>query len=153
MSDASVTLSVATVPGVGHVLVNGDGRTLYVLASEKGGRITCTASGSCTKYWPPVILPSGAAHGIAGRGVQASSLGSVSSPSGELRLTYAGWPLYTYVGDSRAGQASGQGVKDSFGVWWVLSPAGTPVTSGTSSPTAPSTPPTTSAPSSGGAGF
>ncbi|HET6874575.1 MAG TPA: hypothetical protein VFH70_07340, partial [Acidimicrobiales bacterium] len=79
--------------------------------------------------------------------------------SGDVRLTYGSWPLYTYVGDSGPGQATGQGVKDSFGVWWTLSPSGSPVTSAASSSSAgpaapgPTTPPVTSAPASGGAGF
>ncbi len=150
-SNASVTVSLASVNGVGRVLVNGEGQTLYVLASEKGGKVMCTATGSCTKVWPPAVLPSGMAHGIAGSGVQGSLLGTVTSPSGDVRLTYAGWPLYTFTGDSGPGQATGQGVKDSFGVWWVLSPSGAPVTAGASS--ASTAPPATSAPASGGAGF
>jgi predicted lipoprotein with Yx(FWY)xxD motif len=149
-ANASVTVSAASVPGVGTVLVNGNGRTLYVLESEKGGKVTCTAAGGCTAVWSPAVLPSGMSQAIAGSGVQASLLGTVKSPTGDVRVTYGGWPLYTYVGDSGSGTAKGQGVKDSFGLWWVLSPSGTPITTSSSSPTPP--PPTT-APQSGGAGF
>jgi predicted lipoprotein with Yx(FWY)xxD motif len=161
-SNASVTVSAASVPGVGSVLVNGNGRTLYVLESEKGGKVTCTATGGCTTVWPPAVLPAGMSHGIAGSGVQASLLGTVMSPAGDHRVTYGGWPLYTFEGDSGSGTAKGQGVKDAFGVWWVLSPSGTPVTTGSSTPATPapaSTPsspapaPSTTAPKSGGAGF
>ena len=150
-SNASVTVKVATLPGLGSVLVNGDGRTLYVLASEKGGKVTCTSAGGCTTIWPPEVVPSGMAHGVAGSGVHASSLGTVTSPSGDVRLTYAGWPLYTFVSDKAAGQATGQGVRDSFGVWWVLRPSGAPVT--TSASSSRGSTPATSAPASGGAGF
>ena len=156
-SNASVTVSAASVPGVGRVLVNGNGRTLYVLASEKGGKVTCTATGGCTTIWPPAVLPSGMSQGIAGSGVQASLLGTVKSPAGDVRVTYGGWPLYTFAGDNGSGTAKGQGVKDSFGTWWVLSPSGTPITTAPSTPaaappaSAPSTP--TTAPASGGAGF
>jgi predicted lipoprotein with Yx(FWY)xxD motif len=143
-SNASVTVSAANVPGVGSVLVNGNGRTLYVLASEKGGKVTCTATGGCTSVWPPAELPSGMSQGIAGSGVQASLLGTAKAPDGSVRLTYGGWPLYTFTADTGSGTAKGQGVKDSFGLWWALSPSGTPVT--TSS--APSSP--TTVPSSGG---
>jgi predicted lipoprotein with Yx(FWY)xxD motif len=155
-SNASVTVSAARVPGVGTVLVNGNGRTLYVLASEKGGKVTCTAGGGCTAIWPPDVLPSGMSQGIAGTGVEASLLGTVKSPAGDTRVTYGGWPLYTFVGDNGSGTAKGQGVKDSFGVWWALSPSGTPVTTASSAPAAPSSPttaPPTTAPQSGGAGF
>lgn len=138
-SDASVTVKVANVAKLGDVLVNGDGRTLYVIDSEQGGKVSCTASGGCTTYWPPAVLPAGMAQGIAGSGAKASLLGTVTSPSGDVRLTYAGWPLYTYTGDSGPGQATGQGVKDSFGTWWVLGPSGTPITT-----PAPSSPASTS---------
>ena len=109
-----VWIALVLVGFFGNVLVNGNGRTLYVLATEKG-KVTCTDTGGCTKIWPPAVLPSGTAHGIAGTGVQASLLGTITSPSGDVRLTYGGWPLYTFVGDSRSGQATGQGVKDAFG--------------------------------------
>ena len=146
-SDASVTVSAANVPGVGTVLVDGNGRTLYVLASEQGGKVSCVAASGCTGVWPPVSLPSGMAKGIAGSGVQASRLGTATSPSGDVRVTYGGWPLYTFTGDSGSGMAKGQGVKDAWGQWWVLSASGSPVTAGSSSTSS------TTAPQSGGAGF
>lgn len=142
-AEASVTVKTANLPGWGTVLVNGNGRTLYVLASEQGGRITCTVSDGCTKYWTPAVLPSGMTRGIAGAGVHGSLFGSERTPAGN-RLTYAGWPLYTYVGDRTPGQATGQGVKDTFGVWWVLSASGTPIKSGAPAPKAPA--PTSPAP-------
>ena len=137
-------MNAANVPGVGSVLVNGNGRTLYVLASEKGGKVTCTTTGGCTAVWPPAELPSGMSQGIAGSGVQASLLGTAKAPDGSVRLTYGGWPLYTFTADTGSGTAKGQGVKDSFGLWWALSPSGTPVTASA----APSSP--TTVPSSGG---
>ena len=143
-AEASVTVKAANLPGLDAVLVNGDGRTFYVLASEQGGRITCIVSDGCTKYWSPAVLPPGMARGIAGAGVKASLFGAERSPTSDLRLTYDGWPLYTYVGDRRPGQATGQGVKDAFGVWWVLSASGTPIKSGAPAPKAPA--PTSPAP-------
>ena len=157
-SNASVTVSAATVPGLGSVLVNGNGRTLYILASEKGGKVTCTATGGCTTVWPPAVLPSGMSQGIAGSGVKASLLGTVKAPDGSVRVTYGGYPLYTFASDTGSGTTAGQGVKDSFGTWWVESPSGHPVTTvpSTPDPTAPSTPgtaPSTTAAKSGGGGF
>jgi predicted lipoprotein with Yx(FWY)xxD motif len=164
-SNSSVTVSVASVPKLGRVLVNGAGQTLYILASEHGGKITCTTANGCTAIWPAAVLPSGMMHGIAGSGVQASMLGTVMGPSGDTRLTYAGWPLYTYTIDHGPGQTTGQGVKDTWGTWWVLSPSGSPIMTAVSSPatTAPASSPATSpatapasgggAPASGGAGF
>lgn len=173
-NNSAVTVGAAKIPGLGTVLVNGDGRTLYVLASEKGGTVTCTATGGCTTVWPPLVVPAGMSHGIAGSGIQASLLGTVKSPAGDTRLTYGGWPLYTFTGDSRPGQDTGQALTDSYGIWWALSPSGNPITTAASS--SPSTPaatsppatsppatspastsppasPTTTAPATGGAGF
>lgn len=152
-SDASVTVKAANVPGVGTVLVNGNGLTLYVLESEKGGKVTCTSTTGCTAIWPPAVVPSGMSKGIAGAGVQASLLGTVNGPSGDVRLTYGGWPLYTFVNDKSAGTASGQGVKDQFGTWWVLSPSGAPIMGSSSTATTAPSSPATTAPASGGAGF
>lgn len=145
-SAASETVSAANVPGVGTVLVNGSGRTLYVLATEKGGKITCTSAGGCTTIWPPMVLPSGMSHAIAGNGVKASLLGTAIGPAGDTRVTYGGWPLYTFSTDTGSGQAQGQGVKDAYGLWWAISPSGNPVTASSSTSS-------TTAPASGGAGF
>jgi predicted lipoprotein with Yx(FWY)xxD motif len=141
-------VSAANVPGLGSVLVDGNGRTLYVLASEKGGQVNCVAGGGCTTIWPPLVVPSGMSQGIAGSGVQASLLGTVKSPAGDVRVTYGGWPLYTFSEDTGSGSAKGQDLTDSFGKWWALSPSGNPVTTAATTPSAPTT-----APASGGAGF
>src|SRR5205807_2442261 len=129
-SNASITVSTASVPGMGTVLVNGSGRTLYLLTSEKGGTLTCTDDNGCTKVWPDTELPSGTTRPIAGSGIDASKLSTIKGPSGNLYITYAGWPLYTYSGDTGPGQAKGQGIVSFGGTWWTLTPAGTPVTAG-----------------------
>jgi predicted lipoprotein with Yx(FWY)xxD motif len=58
-SAAAVTISAKSVLGVGTVLVNGQGQTLYLLTSEQGGTITCTKANGCTKFWPETLLASG----------------------------------------------------------------------------------------------
>jgi predicted lipoprotein with Yx(FWY)xxD motif len=143
-SDATVTISAAPVPGLGTVLVNGNGRTLYLLSSEKGGKVTCTAANTCTTYWPPASLPAGMSKGIPGSGVQASLLGTATSPTGTRVVTYGGWPLYTFAGDSAAGAATGQGKVSFGGTWWVVSPTGAPITKPATSSPASSTPTTSS---------
>jgi len=161
------TVSAANVHGVGTVLVDGNNRTLYVLVGEKGGKVTCTSSANCTGIWPPMVLPAGTNQATAGSGVQASLLGTAMSPSGDTRVTYNGWPLYTFSSDTAPGQAKGQGLKDVYGQWWVLSPSGDPIMTGSSSgssggsssgsstpaTTSPSTTSGGSGASSGGAGF
>ena len=128
-SAASVTISAKSVPGVGAVLVNGQGQTLYMLTSEKGGKITCTAANGCTQAWPETVLANGATAATAGGGVQSSLLGTVKDASGNLEVTYNHWPLYTFSGDSGPGVAKGQGLTSFGGTWYVLNGSGNPVTS------------------------
>lgn len=127
-SSGMITISAANVPGFGSVLVNGSGQTLYMLSSEKGGKITCTDANGCTKYWPDTELPAGQTAAHAGSGIQTSLLGTVKDAAGSLYVTYGGWPLYTYVGDKSAGQAAGEGVTSFGGTWYVLGVDGNPVT-------------------------
>jgi predicted lipoprotein with Yx(FWY)xxD motif len=129
-SSPAVTVSAKNVAGVGTVLVDGNGQTLYMLTSEKGGKITCTDDNGCTKVWPDTELPKGATSATAGSGIQTSLLGTVKNSAGELYVTYHGWPLYTYTGDNGTGQANGEAITAFGGTWYVLSAAsGNPVTS------------------------
>ena len=139
-SSSVATVSATNVPGVGTVLVNGKGQTLYLLTSEKGGKVTCTASNGCTKFWPEVTLPNGATAAKAGSGVQASLLGTVKDASGNPEVTFNGWPVYTYAGDSGTGVAHGQGITSFGGTWYVLNASGDPVTGKSSQPSPSSSP-------------
>src|SRR5262249_9003232 len=133
-SAAGVTVSAANVTGVGTILVNGQGRTLYMLTSEKGGKITCTDDNGCTKVWPDTELPKGMTAATAGPGIQAPLLGTVKNPAGDLYVTYHGWPLSTYTGDSGPGQAHGEAITAFGGTWYVLNTAGNPITTNHSQP-------------------
>ena len=128
-STASATISATRVPGVGTVLVNGQGQTLYMLTSERGGKITCTQANGCTQAWPETLLTNGATTAKAGSGVQSSLLGTVKDASGNLEVTYNHWPLYTFSGDSGSGVAKGQALTSFGGTWYVLNGSGKPVTS------------------------
>ena len=127
-SASTVTVSAKNVAGLGTVLVNQQGRTLYMLTTEKGGKITCTASSGCLHAWPEINLPSGTKAAKAGTGVKSSLLGTVKGGAGKTEVTYNGWPLYTFIGDSSAGSATGQGITNFGGTWYVLNTAGNPVT-------------------------
>jgi hypothetical protein len=82
----------------------------------------CT--GSCATYWPPVVGPVTAGSGVTG------TLGIITRAGGTMQATYDGHPLYTYVGDSGPGQAKGNGLNISGGVWWEMTVSGAkPVTS------------------------
>jgi predicted lipoprotein with Yx(FWY)xxD motif len=106
---------------LGTVLVNSRGRTLYMFVPDHRKRVTC--KGTCAKYWPPLKLKSGTKP-TAGGAARKKLLGSDPNPSGGRVVTYNRWPLYTYIADTKAGQANGQAIKLNGGYWYVLSPAG-----------------------------
>jgi len=119
-TSAETKISSATISGLGPVLVDAQGKTLYIFAPDKAKAVTCT--GSCAGVWPPVTLPGSKA--VAAGAVKASLLGSDPNPSGGRVVTYAGWPLYTYTGDGGSGTANGWTVDLNGGYWYVISPAG-----------------------------
>jgi len=121
-STSSVAVKTRTIKGLGAVLVNPAGRTLYVFMKDQHSRVTCT--GSCASFWPPLKWKS-ASKPTAGGTAKSSLLGTDKNPSGGRVVTYAKWPLYTYVGDKSAGQATGEGLNLSGGKWYVISPKGT----------------------------
>lgn len=124
-----ITIGSRSIPGFGTVLVDGSGRTLYMLTSEQGGKITCTDENGCTRAWPDTELPKGVSAATAGPGVQASLLGTVKDAAGSLHVTYDGWPLHTFARDSAPGQARGEGITSFGGTWYVLAVSGQPVKS------------------------
>jgi predicted lipoprotein with Yx(FWY)xxD motif len=120
-SSGSVALKTGKVAGLGTVLVDGTGRTLYVFAPDKANKVTCT--GSCASVWPPLRVASGQKPTLSG-GVKASLVSSDSDPSGGSVVTYNGWPLYLYVADPSAGTAHGQALNSSGGLWYVITASG-----------------------------
>jgi predicted lipoprotein with Yx(FWY)xxD motif len=122
---AGMQISTKTISGLGPVLVNSQGRTLYMFTSDNRAKVTCLSS--CTSLWPPAKLSRGQ-KATAGGEANPSLLGSDPDPEGGTVVTYAGWPLYTYAADSGAGTANGQGVSANGGLWYVLSPSGRMIT-------------------------
>ena len=104
---------------LGKVLVDAQGRTLYLFEADKGAMSAC--GGACASVWPPLTITG---KPTAGSGITASKLGTTKRSDGSTEVTYNGHPLYTYAGDSGPGQTAGQGI-DGFGAeWYVLSAAG-----------------------------
>jgi predicted lipoprotein with Yx(FWY)xxD motif len=100
---------------LGNVLVDSQGRTLYLF--EKDRDMTSSCSGSCVSIWPPLTS---AARPAAGAGVSKAKIALSKRGDGTMQVTYAGHPLYTYVGDTGPGQTKGEGL-DQFGAkWYVL---------------------------------
>jgi predicted lipoprotein with Yx(FWY)xxD motif len=109
-----------SIPGLGEVVTDGNGLTLYMYAPDHQGPSQC--SGFCAQQWPPLVLPRGVTRPKAGPGVRASLLGTVRRANGQLQETYGGWPLYLWIGDTRPGEATGQA--DDMGLWYALSVTG-----------------------------
>jgi predicted lipoprotein with Yx(FWY)xxD motif len=133
-------VKTALVSSLGaSVLVDAQGLTLYHLSGEQNGKWICT-SAACVKVWHPLATPTGGApSGSVG------SLASVKRPGGAMQVTFKGLPLYTFVGDTKPGEAKGQGIKD-VGVW-------TAVTANGSTVSKPAAATTTSSSSGGGYGY
>ncbi|MGO9027948.1 MAG: hypothetical protein ACLQOZ_04865 [Acidimicrobiales bacterium] len=116
-----------TVKGLGTVLVDGQGMTLYLFVPDKqSGASVCY--GTCAQAWPPLLLPTGATATVAGPGVQSSLLGTTRRTDGTTQIMYNKWPLYLWVNDSQPGQATGQGINNLGGLWYVVSPDGLAIT-------------------------
>jgi predicted lipoprotein with Yx(FWY)xxD motif len=117
-STAASVVSTKT-SSLGTFLVDGQGRTLYLWDADHGPRSTCTAA--CAQAWPP-LTTTGAPK--ASGAVKSSLLGTATRADGSREVTYAGHPLYTYAGDTRPGQTTGEG-SDSFGApWWTVTTGG-----------------------------
>jgi predicted lipoprotein with Yx(FWY)xxD motif len=129
-STSSVAVKTRKISGLGTVLVNPAGRTLYVFMKDKHSRVTCT--GSCASFWPPLKWKgSGKPKGASP--VKNALLGLDRNPAGGKVVTYNHWPLYTYSGDSAAGQARGWNQTLNGGKWYVINAKGTVVKKKTSS--------------------
>jgi predicted lipoprotein with Yx(FWY)xxD motif len=122
-------LSMTTINGTA-VVTNASGKTLYWFVPDTSTTSKCT--GSCATYWPPVLGPVTAGSGVTG------TLGVITRADGTMQATYDGHPLYTYVGDSGPGQAKGNGLNISGGVWWEMTVSGAKPATSTSSNTSSS---------------
>ena len=112
-------VSAAKVGDLGTILVDSEGRTLYDFHKDKGSTSACY--GACAGAWPPLLTEGNPqAQGPADR----SMLGTTKRKDGTVQVTYNGWPLYTYVGDQKPGEANGNDI-DQFGAeWYALQPNG-----------------------------
>lgn len=103
----------------GRILFDGRGFVLYAFTADPRGRSVC--SGDCAAAWPPYIVRG---RLRAGAGVRRSLLGSTRRADGSRQVTYAGKPLYRYVGDREPGQILCQNVREFGGLWLVVRPSG-----------------------------
>jgi predicted lipoprotein with Yx(FWY)xxD motif len=121
---SSSSMGAATKVGtasskLGRIIINKQGRTLYLFEKDKNGKSACY--GACAKYWPPLLTRG---KPVAGAGVKAKLLGVTRRKNGTRQVTYAGHPLYRYVADSKPRQTTGEG-STQFGAGWdVVAPSG-----------------------------
>jgi predicted lipoprotein with Yx(FWY)xxD motif len=101
-------LKARTIGGV-NLLTDAKGLTLYWFAPDTSTKSACY--GSCAAYWPPVTGTPSAGAGVTG------TLGVITRTDGTKQATYDGHPLYTYVGDSAPGTASGNNLNLNGGLW------------------------------------
>jgi predicted lipoprotein with Yx(FWY)xxD motif len=145
-SSANSTSSGSTVvstrkTGIGTVLVNAQGHTLYWFAKDTATASNC--NGSCATYWPPVLGKATAASGTS----LPKGFGTITRSGGQVQATYDGRPLYTYAADTSAGMTSGNDQNLSGGLWWAMTASGATLAS------APSSSGSSSASTGGGYGY
>jgi predicted lipoprotein with Yx(FWY)xxD motif len=102
----------------GSALVDRHGFALYRFTHDTGVASTCY--GACADAWPPYLVPGKLARGSADGGL----VGTIRRTDGRLQVTYAGHPLYRYIGDRRPRQVLCQGVTEFGGGWYVVAPSG-----------------------------
>jgi predicted lipoprotein with Yx(FWY)xxD motif len=136
----AATVGTANEGNLGTILVDTQGRTLYLFEKDSNGKSACF--GACATNWPP-LRDSG--KPTAGSGLDPTLLGMTQRSDGNPQVTYDGHPLYTFVMDQKPGDTNGQGVTAFGGSWFVLNGAGNQVTAAQST--------TTTSGSSGGGGL
>jgi predicted lipoprotein with Yx(FWY)xxD motif len=122
-SGKSATIGVADNGRLGKILVDSRGRTIYLFQKDAGTKSACT--GACASVWPPVRATG---KPTVGRGLSAAKVATAPRSDGKPQVTYNGHPLYLYASDTKAGDASGQGINGFGALWYVVSPAGAAIT-------------------------
>ncbi|HET6705659.1 hypothetical protein [Amycolatopsis sp.] len=115
-------LQVATVDGVGAVVTDADGKTLYRFDKDLSSPPTSNCDGECATQWPPMLA--GVATPML-KGVQDTQVGTTTRKDGSKQITLNGWPLYEHAGDKVTGDMTGQGAN---GTWFAVAPDGSKIT-------------------------
>jgi predicted lipoprotein with Yx(FWY)xxD motif len=129
-SAASDAVLATADSDLGTIVVDADGRTVYVFDKDTADSGQSACSGECLAKWPPVTADSDApaVDGVSGE------VGTITRDDGSTQVTLAGMPLYLYAGDSQAGDVTGQAVG---GIWWVVASDGTKIAETATSAPAP----------------
>jgi predicted lipoprotein with Yx(FWY)xxD motif len=118
-ASGEANVSLGSVPKLGMVLIDSKGFTLYDFHKDKGTKSMC--NGPCAEAWPPLLTEG---EPSVGNGAKESLLGTTTRDDGTTQVTYAGHPVYTFVGDKKPGEATGNDI-DAFGAeWYALTASG-----------------------------
>jgi predicted lipoprotein with Yx(FWY)xxD motif len=128
VSGQAATIGTASEGNLGTILVDSQGRTLYLFQKDSGTKSAC--SGACASAWPP-LRDSG--KPTVGSGLNAALIGTASRSDGMPQVTYNGHPLYLFSGDQKPGETNGQGSTAFGGGWYALESDGNQVTAQASS--------------------
>lgn len=120
--DADVQVSETT--DFGPILVTEEGMSLYVFMSDTQDAGTSVCTEGCAGVWPPLTVDG---EPVAGESLDQTMLSTITRDDGSMQLTYNGWPLYLYTGDTAPGDTTGQGITDEYGLWYLIGPDGEPI--------------------------
>jgi predicted lipoprotein with Yx(FWY)xxD motif len=112
------TINVSGSTGFGSILVDDEGLSLYLFTNDTQGGESSNCNDDCAIEWPPLLTQGSP---VASEGVDSTLLGVVTREDGSLQVTYNGWPLYRFHGDTTLGESNGQGLD---GAWFLVTPAG-----------------------------
>jgi predicted lipoprotein with Yx(FWY)xxD motif len=118
-SGGTATVAVADNPDLGQILVDSQGRTVYLFEKDEADESYC--SGACAQEWPPLTT---AGSPKAGNGVDAGKLDTVKRDDGSTQVVFDGHPLYLYAEDTKPGDANGNEVEEFGAEWYALQPNG-----------------------------
>ncbi|MFL6126943.1 SCO0930 family lipoprotein [Actinophytocola sp.] len=127
-----VSVNAADVAGLGPVLTDRSGKTLYVFTKDSTDPPASKCVDQCAENWPPLL----ADGKVLASGLDSALVGTVARPDGSMQVTVARQPVYMYAGDTGPGQANGQGIQDA---WFAVTPLGTR-TGAAGAPPAPAPP-------------
>ena len=114
------TVDVAKTSALGTVLVGSNGHTLYRYTVDDKNINRCSNVPACKTYWPALLVKAGTKPTVA-TGASAKLVGTIDAGHGMRQVTYAGFPLYFFAGDKKAGQTNGQEFEEK---WYVVDTRG-----------------------------
>ncbi|HEY0637100.1 MAG TPA: hypothetical protein VGD67_05600 [Pseudonocardiaceae bacterium] len=123
--EAIAALVATELPGLGGVVTDDNGMTLYRFDKDTARPSKSNCEGECARAWPPVLVEQG--EEITANGIDRALIGTVTRADNTIQVTIAGWPVYRYIRDTRPGDVNGQG---AGGSWFAATPEGKKATGG-----------------------